>query len=68
MIVSNSPRIVRMIVAKVTNDQKLAGWFSRNSNSIPVDRPVDRAKRGLGRVRFLSPTLIKGINGANFLQ
>ena len=66
MIVSNATRTVRMIAAKITYDQKLAGWFPRNSNSIPVERPIDRAKRGQGRVKFLSPTYIEGLDGANF--
>ena len=39
----------------------IVSWFARKMNCIPVERPQDMSKPGVGKLLVLTATMIRGV-------
>jgi glycerol-3-phosphate O-acyltransferase/dihydroxyacetone phosphate acyltransferase len=54
-------------MAASSYSKPVVGQIAKSLNVIPVSRPEDSKKKGIGKIILISPTLIKGIH-TNFIE
>jgi glycerol-3-phosphate O-acyltransferase/dihydroxyacetone phosphate acyltransferase len=67
MILTGTNREVSFTMAASSFTKPIIGQCAKALNCIPVHRPEDHKKKGNGKVKFISPTEVKGI-ATNFVE